>query len=53
MQVYSSVKVVNPKLERNDQVGVVVGAAEPVEVKFDDGDAHVVETFKPTDLQVL
>lgn len=55
-QVYAAVKVVDPELERNGQVGVYLGPAkeegESV-VKFDDDKAGEHDTFANTSLQVL
>jgi hypothetical protein len=55
-QVYSAVKVVDPELERNGQVGVYIGPGEAEGesvVKFDDDKAGEHDTFANTSLQVL
>ena len=55
-QVYGAVKILDPDLERNGQVGVYLGPGE-VEgesvVKFDDDKAGEHDTFANTSLQVL
>lgn len=41
-QVYTPVKVIDPELERHEQVGVVVSASPdgtPITVKFDEADS--------------
>jgi len=55
-QVYAAVKVVDPELERNGQVGVYLGPGEAEGesvVKFDDDKAGEYDTFANTSLQVL
>lgn len=58
-QVYCGVKVIDDKLERHGQVGVLVGpggAADESEVKFEGQhptDPQVVEIFKDTALVAI
>lgn len=55
-QVYAAVKVVDPELERNGQVGVYLGAGDEdgeSVVKFDDDAAGQHDTFANTSLKVL
>ena len=57
-QVYTAVKVTapdekDPAHEFDGQVGVVVGAADPVAIKFGDGDAAKVEMIAASSLRGL
>jgi len=55
-QVYGAVRVVDPELERNGQVGVYLGPADADDesiVKFDDDKAGHHDSFANTSLQVL
>lgn len=59
VQVYGAVRVKNEELERNGQVGVVVGPGEEkgeTAVKFEGekpGDPQVTETFKDEWLEAV
>ncbi len=56
MQVYTSAKVKNPDHPRFDQVGTIVSAGDPVQVKFDEPEApngYVVDVIPADQLQAL
>lgn len=56
MQVYTSAKVTDKDHPRFDQVGTIVSADDPVQVKFDDAEAangYVIELMLVDQLQGL